>query len=120
MTVFFVDSTLAGDVDGATGRCGWRYGRRMPMAFWLQHYHDNNRSRAKEEYKTSEIQVGLPNWRNDRQFDLCRAQEGRCSSLLVFDPQYQSSERTNFGRPVACNPALLAVDWKTFGLKRRI
>jgi hypothetical protein len=48
----------------------------MRKAFWLQQYHDNNRSRAKKEYKTSEINVGLPNQRNDRQLDLCRARDG--------------------------------------------
>ena len=50
----------------------------MPKAFWLQQYHDSNRSRAKKEYKTSEIQVGSPNGRNDRQLDLCRARD-RCA-----------------------------------------
>ena len=61
MTVSFVDSMLDE--------------RRMPKAFWLQQYHHNNRSCAKKEYKTTEIQVGLPNRRNDRQLDLCRARD---------------------------------------------
>ena len=96
----------------------------MPKAFWLQQYHDSNRSRAKKEYKTSETKVGLPNRRNDRQLDLCRARDGcavctRRSSTFGVASATRASDRLLYGHSLILDISPLSGRTST-GLSRVI